>query len=318
MFSSPRVGALNRPAVPNIKGLADFAGPGVPHRAVERSDVDLNGKRVAMIGTGASGMQTAPSIAADVAQLTIFQRSPHWAIRHPLYHAAVSEDVKWVIRHVPYLCELVSLPAVLGGVGRFPSHAADRSRTGARRTFRSTPTTRRMREDLIDYIKSKIGDRPDLLAKDDSALSAVRQAHAARQPLVRDAEASQRRRWSPRRSTTSSRTRSSPPTGHATRSTSSCSPPASRPRACWGRSRSTDERASGCATRGARTIRAPISASRVPDYPNFFMIYGPNTNLAHGGSAIFHSECQIRYAMEGIRELIETGAQIDRVPPRAV
>ena len=47
----------------------------------------------------------------------------------------------------------------------------------------------------------------------------------------------------------------------------------------------------------------------IPDYPNFFMIYGPNTNLAHGGSAIFHSECQIRYAMEGIRELIETGGR---------
>ncbi|MQA93037.1 MAG: hypothetical protein GEU90_23050 [Gemmatimonas sp.] len=47
----------------------------------------------------------------------------------------------------------------------------------------------------------------------------------------------------------------------------------------------------------------------VPGYPNFFIIYGPNTNLAHGGSAIFHSECQIRYAMEGIRELVESGAR---------
>jgi 4-hydroxyacetophenone monooxygenase len=47
----------------------------------------------------------------------------------------------------------------------------------------------------------------------------------------------------------------------------------------------------------------------MPDYPNLFLIYGPNTNLAHGGSAIFHSECQIRYAMEGIRELLESGAR---------
>ena len=61
--------------------------------------------------------------------------------------------------------------------------------------------------------------------------------------------------------------------------------------------------------RGARTIRAPISASRCLIIPNFFIIYGPNTNLAHGGSAIFHSECQIRYAMEGIRELVEQGAK---------
>jgi 4-hydroxyacetophenone monooxygenase len=43
----------------------------------------------------------------------------------------------------------------------------------------------------------------------------------------------------------------------------------------------------------------------VPGFPNFFMIYGPNTNLAHGGSAIFHNECQVRYIMLAIRELIE-------------
>ena len=43
----------------------------------------------------------------------------------------------------------------------------------------------------------------------------------------------------------------------------------------------------------------------VPGFPNFFLIYGPNTNLAHGGSAIFHSECQVRYIMLALRELIE-------------
>jgi 4-hydroxyacetophenone monooxygenase len=43
----------------------------------------------------------------------------------------------------------------------------------------------------------------------------------------------------------------------------------------------------------------------VPDFPNFFLLYGPNTNLAHGGSAIFHSECQVRYIMLAVRELLE-------------
>ena len=45
----------------------------------------------------------------------------------------------------------------------------------------------------------------------------------------------------------------------------------------------------------------------VPNFPNFFVTYGPNTNLAHGGSAVFHSECQVRYIMLAIREMIETG-----------
>ena len=43
----------------------------------------------------------------------------------------------------------------------------------------------------------------------------------------------------------------------------------------------------------------------VPDFPNLFMIYGPNTNLGHGGSALFHSECQIRYIMQALREMVE-------------
>jgi 4-hydroxyacetophenone monooxygenase len=46
----------------------------------------------------------------------------------------------------------------------------------------------------------------------------------------------------------------------------------------------------------------------VPGLPNFFMCYGPNTNLGHGGSIIFHSECQIRYIMGAIEKLNEMGA----------
>jgi 4-hydroxyacetophenone monooxygenase len=45
----------------------------------------------------------------------------------------------------------------------------------------------------------------------------------------------------------------------------------------------------------------------VPGFPNLFIGYGPNTNLAHGGSAIFNAECQIRYTMCAIQFLIENG-----------
>jgi len=54
----------------------------------------------------------------------------------------------------------------------------------------------------------------------------------------------------------------------------------------------------------------------VSGFPNFFLIYGPNTNLAHGGSAVFHSECQIRYIMQALRELIETGNSALEVRPK--
>jgi 4-hydroxyacetophenone monooxygenase len=52
-----------------------------------------------MVGTGASGMQVGPSIVDDVAQLTIFQRSPHWAIKNALYFSQVSEGKKWALKN---------------------------------------------------------------------------------------------------------------------------------------------------------------------------------------------------------------------------
>ena len=45
----------------------------------------------------------------------------------------------------------------------------------------------------------------------------------------------------------------------------------------------------------------------VPNFPNLFCLYGPGTNLAHGGSLIFQSECQVNYVMEGIRTVLTSG-----------
>ena len=87
------VGQLNRPSIPNIPNLYCFKGP-MFHTARWNHAVSLEGKRVAMIGTGASGMQVGPSIAGMVERLTIFQRTPHWAAYHPNYHATVSEGKK--------------------------------------------------------------------------------------------------------------------------------------------------------------------------------------------------------------------------------
>jgi 4-hydroxyacetophenone monooxygenase len=43
----------------------------------------------------------------------------------------------------------------------------------------------------------------------------------------------------------------------------------------------------------------------VPGFPNLFLVYGPNTNLAHGGSIIFHTECQVRYICQALVDMIE-------------
>jgi 4-hydroxyacetophenone monooxygenase len=112
------VGVLNRPKLPDIAGLQSFAGPAF-HTAQWERDFDWRGKRVAMIGTGASGHQVGPSIAPDVERLMIFQRSPHWVVANPNYHEGVSKGKKW--GQYPVLSALVPVPAVLGFC-RWPAH----------------------------------------------------------------------------------------------------------------------------------------------------------------------------------------------------
>jgi cation diffusion facilitator CzcD-associated flavoprotein CzcO len=71
------VGGLHLPALPRIRGFDLFTGPAF-HTARWRHDVDLTGKRVAVIGAGASAVQVVPEIASRVSQLHVFQRSPQW------------------------------------------------------------------------------------------------------------------------------------------------------------------------------------------------------------------------------------------------
>ncbi|PTQ91106.1 flavin-containing monooxygenase [Agitococcus lubricus] len=75
-------GALSTPADPDIKGLKNFKGD-MFHSARWNHDVDLAGKKVAVVGTGASAIQIVPEIAKTVGQLTLFQRTAPWVLPKP-------------------------------------------------------------------------------------------------------------------------------------------------------------------------------------------------------------------------------------------
>jgi cation diffusion facilitator CzcD-associated flavoprotein CzcO len=92
------IGGLHIPRTPDLPGLADFAGP-VFHSARWDHSFSLAGKRVAVVGTGASAVQFIPRIAQEVANLTVFQRTPPWVMPKP--DGAVPEWLKRVFRHVP-------------------------------------------------------------------------------------------------------------------------------------------------------------------------------------------------------------------------
>ena len=93
-------GQLTRPTRPDVPGLASFRGP-VLHSARWDPDVDLRGRRVAVVGTGASAVQIVPAVADDVAHLTVFQRSAAHLVPKPdrrysaLHHALFRRVPAW-------------------------------------------------------------------------------------------------------------------------------------------------------------------------------------------------------------------------------
>jgi cation diffusion facilitator CzcD-associated flavoprotein CzcO len=92
-------GPLSDPKMPDIPGLAGFPGK-VFHSARWDHDYDLRGKRVAMVGTGASAIQIVPSIQPEVAKLTLFQRTPPWVM--PRIDRKISGAERWLHRQLPF------------------------------------------------------------------------------------------------------------------------------------------------------------------------------------------------------------------------
>jgi cation diffusion facilitator CzcD-associated flavoprotein CzcO len=97
-------GSLSAPAVPDIDGLDDFRGTAF-HSARWRHDHDLSGRRVAVVGTGASAAQFVPEIQPRVAHLTVFQRTAPWVL--PRMSRRISALERAIYRHVPGAQRLV-------------------------------------------------------------------------------------------------------------------------------------------------------------------------------------------------------------------
>jgi cation diffusion facilitator CzcD-associated flavoprotein CzcO len=92
------MGALNRPVVPSFPGLENFKGERF-HSSTWDANADLHAKNVAVIGTGASAIQIVPEIAGDAKRLTVFQRTAAWVM--PRSDRPVSSGERWRRRHVP-------------------------------------------------------------------------------------------------------------------------------------------------------------------------------------------------------------------------
>jgi cation diffusion facilitator CzcD-associated flavoprotein CzcO len=87
-FLLTAIGILSAPTMPNIPGVGTFKGQACHTHAWPKEGVDFAGKRVGIIGTGATAVQTIQEIAKDVGHLTVFQRTPNWCA--PLHNGKIS------------------------------------------------------------------------------------------------------------------------------------------------------------------------------------------------------------------------------------
>ncbi|OZA35120.1 MAG: monooxygenase [Novosphingobium sp. 17-62-9] len=278
------VGILNMPVVPDIKGLSGFAGQ-IVHTSDWPQGLDLKGKRVAVVGNGASAMQVVPAIADDVAELTLFARSKQWAAPFPQFRKPVPAGVRYLMQVVPLYRAWVEQrlswtfnDRVHGTLFRDPEWAEPARAVNAINDGH--------REFFTQYVREELGERQDLLplvlpdyppfAKrmllDNGWYRTLRKPHVQLVPQrlseVRD---------------------------HTLVAGDGQEIEAGR-----------DGRDLHAFWEGDNA--AAYLGTLVPGFPNFFILLGPNVGSGHGGSMIRNIENQANYAVRVIEALVKSGA----------
>ncbi len=307
------VGQLNRPSIPDFPGLERFAGESF-HSARWRHDVDLTGRRVAVIGTGCSAVQLLPKTAQRAAHTTVFQRSPHWISPNKDYYRPVEKGLIWALNHIPCYAEWHRARMIFGFADRnWPAVPADPDWQHPDRA--TNEVNDGLREALTAYIREQLGDRQDLVEKcvpdfpvfgkrliiDNNWYQTLAREDVS---LVTDAITAIR------------------PDGIETAdgtvhqvdaivfATGFNSNHFLWPMEVVGRSGRSLEAVWGDYPRAYKGML-------VPDYPNLFCLYGPNTNIVHGGSIIYTVECQVHYVMQCLALMVARRARALEIPESA-
>jgi 4-hydroxyacetophenone monooxygenase len=299
------VGQLNQPRFPDIKGVGAFKGPAF-HSAQWDHSVDLKGKTVACIGTGASAFQFVPEIAKDVKKLFVFQRTPPWLAPTPDYHDTVGAGKKWLLEHVPFYDKWYRFFLFwLMTDGVYESVKVDSTWNGGDQTI--SQANAELRAQLIEALKPQVAAKPELLDK------IVPSYPFGGKRSLRDNGV-----WVGALARDNVELVTDPiteidATGLNTKSgkhidvdaivygTGFYASTFLRTFKIYGRD------GVELHDKWAGDARAYLGMT-TPGFPNFFMIYGPNTNIVVNGSIVFFSECSVRYILDCLKLLAETGA----------
>ena len=295
------VGQLNKPALPDINGIDKFEAP-IIHTGAWNKTYNYHDKNIALIGTGASGMQVAPELAKIAKNLFIFQRTPHWIIANPNYHRKLSEGKQWVLENIPFYSRWYRLQLFWGFCdGIHASLCKDPSWKFPDKSLNHT--NERFRINMIKHIESIIGHNEELmkkvipdyppygkrmlmdnnwfkmLMKDNVQLITDKIQKINKNSIITDR----------------GDLYNIDAIVTATGFTAS--------KMIWPIKVKGKKGISLNKYWNEDNPRAHLGIT-VPNFPNFFIMYGPNTNLAHGGSIVFHGECQIRYILGCIKLLL--------------
>lgn len=309
------VGSLNRPKLPDIPGMNDFVGPSF-HSARWDHTVNYSGKKVAQIGAGASGFQLAPTIAGDVAQLTVFQRTAQWMFPNPNYHRPVPPGDKWAMRHLPYYGRWFRFLTFYPGAGLHMETSRIDPMFDDSDGLAINATNQITREMFLGLMADQVGDNPELLAKitPDYPATGKRTLQdngswlaCLRKPNVELVRTPIERIVANGVVTTDGALFEADIICYAT-----------------GFRHNDFLWPMEITGRGGQKLRdlwgdepSAYLGITVPGFPNLFCLYGPGTNLAHGGSLIFQSECQVTYVMDALRLLL-TGQHASMEPRQVV
>ena len=305
-------GHFDQPVNVAFAGLDDFGGQ-VHHTAQWPADVDLADKRVGVIGTGASSMQVVPTIAGEVESLTVFQRTAQWARPVAEYNLPVDPAGQWLFEHVPHYAKWYRF-------GLFWRYG-----DGLLRFLRKDPewphpqrslnrTNDRHRQEMTEFIESSLASKPELIPH-----CLPDYPPFGKRILIDNG-------WF--------ETLCEPHVDLVT---------ASIDRFEQGGVRTADGRlheldvvvmatgfdVTNFAARIDVTGRDGVRLAddwadddptaylgmTVPGFPNFFVMYGPNTNVGHGGSGMWLAENQARYVSSAVVAMTEAGATSIDVRP---
>ncbi|HYW04634.1 MAG TPA: NAD(P)/FAD-dependent oxidoreductase [Gammaproteobacteria bacterium] len=298
------VGQLNTPRYPDIEGVGSFGGPAF-HSARWDHDVDLAGKRVAVIGTGASAFQFVPEIAPQTAETFVFQRTPPWLGPTPEYHDKVPEGKKWLLEHMPayetwyrfYLFWLMT-DGILDAVERDPDWDGDGRSV--------SELNEELRAALAEYMAAQAGDDQELADK------IIPRYPPGGKRMLRDNGVWIAALKRDNVHLTDTPIRCITPTGVELEDGTRIDVDV----LIYGTGFQASNFLSSFRVRGRDGVelhekwqgdpRAYLGMT-VPGFPNLFCLYGPNTNIVVNGSIIFFTECSMHYVMGCLKLLLENG-----------